>query len=405
MRLLHVVPTYLPAIRYGGPVVAVHGLCRALASRGHRVEVYTTSIDGRRDSDVPHGEPVLLDGVTVRYFASPILRRLAWAPSLARTLHPQLEGADLVHLHSVFLWPTAMAGRLARQMGTPYVLSPRGMLVKALLRHRHPTLKRAWIELVERRNLEHAAAIHVTSEIEAVAFAEFGFRARQIAVIPNGVDPVENPGTNPPLSADIARLATFSPLILSFGRLSWVKRLDRLIEAFAHIQAANLAPPNLAIVGTDDEGLAPRLRAAAERLGVADRVHIVPRTVAGADKEFLLAAADCVVQASLSESFGNTAVEAMQRGKPVIVSAAVGAAKIVCGSGGGLIVDDSLAQLADAMERLAQQPDLATRMGQKGQDYVNANCGWDQIATQMEELYRSVIDASGPRLRGRHADV
>ena len=400
MRLLHVVPTYLPAIRYGGPVVAVHGLCRALASRGHQVEVYTTSIDGRQDSDVPHGEPVLLDGVTVRYFASPMLRRLAWAPSLRRALYPRLEAADLVHLHSVFLWPTAVAGRLARQAATPYVLSPRGMLVKTLLESRHPALKRAWIALIERRNLEHAAAIHVTSEVEAAAFAEIGFRVRQVATIPNGVETAESPSMNPQPPDDLARLAAVSPLILSFGRLSWVKRLDRLIEAFARIQTAHLA-----IVGTDDETLAPGLRAAAERLGVSDRVHIVPRTVTGADKEFLLAAAHCVVQASLSESFGNTAMEAMQRGKPVIVSAAVGAAEIVRRTGGGLIVDDSVSQLADAMERLARQPDQAIRMGKQGQDYVTANCGWARIAERMEELYRSIIGTPGPGLRGRREDA
>src|SRR5260370_167350 len=43
MRILHVVPTYLPATRYGGPIYAVHGLCRALAARGHDVTVFTTN--------------------------------------------------------------------------------------------------------------------------------------------------------------------------------------------------------------------------------------------------------------------------------------------------------------------------------------------------------------------------
>jgi glycosyltransferase involved in cell wall biosynthesis len=388
MRLLHVVPTYLPATRYGGPIFAVHGLCRALASRGHQVEVFTTSIDGKRNSEVPHGEPVLLDGVTVRYFASPILRRLAWAPSLGAALHARLAGADLVHLHSIFLWPTAAAGRLARRSGVPYVLSPRGMLVKALVQRRHPRLKRAWIALIERRNLEGAAAIHVTSEIEAAAFAEFSFRVRRVAAIPNGVETTESPSVNAPPAADIAHLAALSPLVLSFGRLSWVKRLDRLIEAFARTTSGNLA-----IVGTDDEGLAPQLRAVSERLGIAHRVHLVPRTVTGADKEFVFAAATCIVQVSLSESFGNTAVEAMQRGIPVIVTASVGAAEIVRLAGGGLIVDDSLAQLADAIDLLAQQPHSAAQMGKTGRDYVNANCDWAQVAARMETLYRSIVVA------------
>ena len=46
MRILHVVPSYLPAVRYGGPIFAVHGLCRALAARGHEVQVFTINIDG-----------------------------------------------------------------------------------------------------------------------------------------------------------------------------------------------------------------------------------------------------------------------------------------------------------------------------------------------------------------------
>src|SRR5262249_2892122 len=69
MRILHVVPTYLPAVRYGGPIFAVHGLCRALARRGHHVEVFTTNVDGSGASPVPLGEPVDLDGVQIRYFS------------------------------------------------------------------------------------------------------------------------------------------------------------------------------------------------------------------------------------------------------------------------------------------------------------------------------------------------
>jgi hypothetical protein len=75
VRLLHVVPTYLPAVRYGGPVFAVHGLCRALASRD-AVEVFTSNINGSSKSAVP----VDLDGVRVWYFSSDVLTRLSWAP-------------------------------------------------------------------------------------------------------------------------------------------------------------------------------------------------------------------------------------------------------------------------------------------------------------------------------------
>src|SRR5690242_1229236 len=111
MRILHVVPTYFPAVRYGGPIFAVHGLCRALVDLGHDVEVYTTNVDGSETSPVPVGEPVFLDGVQIRYFPSPLFRRLYWAPAMGEMLGRSVIGFDLIHLHSVFLWPTWMAAR------------------------------------------------------------------------------------------------------------------------------------------------------------------------------------------------------------------------------------------------------------------------------------------------------
>src|SRR5262245_18790017 len=166
MRILHVVPSYLPAARYGGPIFAVHGLCRALATRGHQVEVFTTNVDGPSNSAVPLGVPVPLDGVTVRYFQSRILRRLYWSPSLRRVLAGETSSFDVVHLHSVFLWPTWAAARAASKAHVPYLISPHGMLVKDLIRRRSRYTKSAWIHLVEKFNLEHASALHVTSELE-----------------------------------------------------------------------------------------------------------------------------------------------------------------------------------------------------------------------------------------------
>src|SRR5215469_775377 len=121
MRILHVVPSYLPAVRYGGPIFAVHGLCRALAARGHHVEVFTTSVDGPQDSPVPVGIPVPVEGVQVRYFRSHRLRRLYWSPPLAKALGARIGGFAVVHLHSVFLWPTWVAARAAKRSRVPYL--------------------------------------------------------------------------------------------------------------------------------------------------------------------------------------------------------------------------------------------------------------------------------------------
>jgi glycosyltransferase involved in cell wall biosynthesis len=385
MRILHVLPTYLPAVRYGGPIFAVHGLCRALVARGHEVEVITTNVDGTEDSAVPLGERVDLDGVGVRYFASKFLRRLSWAPRLARVLKEDIHRFDLLHLHSVFLWPTWVAATSARTANVPYLLSPRGMLVKELIERRNRIVKVAWINLIERTNLESAAAIHVTSELEAMELLRFKWRLPRIAMIPNGVEKLESNSGGAPFG-DVKEIASQQPLVLFLGRINWKKGLDRLLKAFSLTNRGRLA-----IVGPDDGGLVPELQRLAEKLKITDRVRFLPRTVLNYDKELLFSASKVFVLSSYSENFGNAVLEAMQRGVPVVVTPEVGAAMIVQQSGGGIVVSGDPAPLSEAISRLIDDPAIALSTGDAGRRYVSEHYGWSRIAAQMEILYESLV--------------
>ena len=380
MLILNVIPSYLPAVRYGGPIFATHALCKALAARGHEVHVFTTNIDGPGNSPVPTGLPVNLEGVRVRYFPCPLVRRLYWAPALGRALESEVGKFDIVHLHSVFLWPTWAAARAARKAGVPYVLSPRGMLVKDLINRRSWLAKSIWINGFERPNVARAAAVHLTSQLEATELQRFGWQLPQAVVIPNGVD--EPSLTNGEISSEVERIAAEQPLILFLGRISWKKGLDRLLHAFACTDVGKLA-----IVGSDDEGLAPQLLKLSRSLGIENRVRILPRTVIGFEKERLFAAAQVFVLTSYSENFGNTVLEAMRRRVPVVVTPEVGAADIVRESGGGLVVAGDAISLGAAICKLTSDMDLARSMGEAGQRHAIAHYSWTNIVARMEDLY------------------
>jgi glycosyltransferase involved in cell wall biosynthesis len=383
MRMLHVIPSYLPAVRYGGPIFATHSLCKALAARGHEVQVFTTNIDGSGNSAVPIGVAVNVEGVQVRYFSCPSLRRLYWAPALGRALESEIGKFDAVHAHSVFLWPTWAATRAARKACVPYALSPRGMLVKDLIGRRNWLVKSAWIKIIERSNVEEAAAVHLTSQLEAEELQRFGWGLPRLAVIPNGVDEPTDCGGE--IATEVRMIAAEQPLVLFLGRLSWKKGLDRLLRAFVSTRAGKLA-----IVGTDDEGLAPRLVKLAEELRIANRVHILPRTIIGCEKEHLFAAARVFALTSYSENFGNTVLEAMRRRVPVVVTPEVGAASIVQESGGGVVVAGDPILLGAAISQLTSNMDLARSMGEAGQRHATAHCSWTSIAARMEHLYESL---------------
>lgn len=390
MKLLHVVSSYLPAMRYGGTIVSVHGLCRALVERGHDVEVYTTSVDGPRDSDVPHGAPVVIDGVKVSYFRSSQLRRLYWAPDLKKALAAHVAEFDVVHTHAIFLWPLWAAARAAARAHVPYVVSLRGMLERDLVDNKNPLLKGLWIAAIERHNLEGAAAIHVTSAREAAEAAAFGFSLPMVREIANGVtiDDAAGQAVAPAIDA----IVNGEPYVLFLGRINWKKGLDRLIGAWSRVPAARLV-----IAGNDEENYRAVLDGMAARFGVSERIAFTG-SVHGADKAALLANARMLVLPSYSENFGNVVIEAMAAGCPVIVSRAVGLADAVQSSRAGLVVDGDPDTLSGAMSLLLNDAGMRREMGERGRAVTTERYTWQVVAAQMEDLYAAVLNTAS-----RHA--
>lgn len=374
MRLLHVAATWWPAVRYGGPIVSTRGLCRALARAGDVVQVLTTAVDGERDSAVPLGLDVEDGGVHVRYHRSRFLRRIYWSPALGHSLALEAPRAQVVHAHAVFLWPTAAAARAARRAGRPFVLSPRGMLVRGLIEARSRLTKRAWIALVERANLRDAAAVHATSEHEREALRELGLGPLpRIAVIPNGVDlpPAPPPGPG-------------QRRVLFVGRLGAEKRIELLLQAVAGVDGATLD-----IVGPDPSGMRDTLARRAAALGLGDRVVFAGGTDA-AGVQSALARCDVLALVSRSENFGNVVVEAMAARRPVVVTRAVGAADLVRTAGAGRVVDDEAASIAAALRGLLDQSAAAVAMGDAGRAYVGRELSWDAVAARMRALYAEI---------------
>jgi glycosyltransferase involved in cell wall biosynthesis len=384
MRILHVVPTYLPAVRYGGPIFAVHSLCRALHARGHEVHVFTTNVDGNSKTSVRLDAPTVMNGVLVHYFPCPIVRRLYWSPALGLALRRDILGYDVIHLHSVFLWPTSVAAHLAQRNKIPYVISPRGMLIKELIRRKSSIAKLAWIRLFERKNIERASAVHLTSGLERLELLKFGWSLPRTEIIPNGID--EPLSYKVSLGRDLDDLIEKKPLTLFLGRLNWKKGLDRLLFAFAKTQTGHLA-----IVGPDEDGYASKISELVRKLNLQSRVFLVPRSVVGDEKETLFAAAASFVLPSYSENFGNAVLEAMVRGVPVIVTPEVGAADIVRESGGGFVVDGNPDSLSKALTQLMENEALGKGMGEAGRQHVRSQYKWNIIAADIENLYRACV--------------
>lgn len=369
LKLLHVVPTYLPARRYGGPIVAVHGLCKALAARGHEIDVFTTNVDGEGVLDVPVGEPVTLDGVRVHYFRSEF-PRLYWSRSMPLR---NVATYDLVHSHAVYLWPGVAAARAARKAGVPYVISPRGMLVPELIRGKSRIVKTAWLQLVERRALAGAAAIHFTSQLEWDDARRTGLPLPSPFVVPNGIDVPPKP--------DVPR---DDHTLVFLGRINWKKGLDRVIEALQRLPGVRFIA-----AGNDEESLTPTLIELAQKFGVADRVQFLG-PVYGEAKHELLARATLFVLLSQSENFGNAVLEALAMETPAVLSPGVGLADDVVRARAGAIGAESIAELL-------RDPARRAEMGGNGRALVESRFAWPRVAAEMEKEYETCCSTTSRR--------
>jgi glycosyltransferase involved in cell wall biosynthesis len=165
---------------------------------------------------------------------------------------------------------------------------------------------------------------------------------------------------------------------VNFAFAGWLvpgKGVHVLIEAFARA-VARCPACRLHILGaSDDNAYVHQLHELVRRLVPANTIRFL-----GWRKDVLdvLAAVDSLVLPSFSEGVPRSIVEAMAFGKPVIATA-VGGVPALLGDGAfGIVVapDDSVA-LADALVRVASEPQLRIALGQKARAEARSRYGFD----------------------------
>jgi len=100
--------------------------------------------------------------------------------------------------------------------------------------------------------------------------------------------------------------------------------------------------------------------------------------------------ARCVVTPALGEDYGLTAIEAMAHGRPVIVcSDGGGLVDFIEDGVNGLVVEPTAGAIADAVERLASDDDLAAELGRgalrRSRDYT-WDRGWSEIRAAIRQI-------------------
>ena len=395
MNILHVIPSFAPAWRYGGPISAAYGMTRALVRSGHEVTVFTTNLDGAGVLDVPIAKPVDVDGVETWYFPVQWPRWYYYSRELNRQLINHAADFDVVHIHSIFLWPTTAAARACRNAGVPYVSRPAGMLqadhlsTSYLSNARSLTSrlkKQLYLKTVGKSDINGAAALHFTSKSELDSSNPGKYDTRKF-VASLGVD---LPSVNHTSSDSVLKkqsIRSEKQVILFLSRLDRVKGLDVL--AYAMERLLHRDDWVLVVAGEGTSAYRQVLENDFAQRGLTQRVEFTGMVV-GEKKGETLSNADIFVLPSYQDSFGVSAVEAMATGLPVVVSDQVGVSDSITSSGAGLVVPLKADALAASIETLLEDKQLQYQMGQSGRVLAEREFSWDAVIDRTIEMYQEL---------------
>jgi glycosyltransferase involved in cell wall biosynthesis len=302
-----------------------------------------------------------------------LAKEVAETLGTARRLASLAKSFDMIHSNS--LWThldCALAGRIAHR---PVLLELHDLVRPGLGRH----VQRAAVSLAS-----------CTIAVSRAVAESVGGRPRNVHVVPQGVDPERfQPG--PPDASWRARLSSDpeEPIIGVVGRVDPEKGIRTVVQAMAMLEGP-ARRSHLAVVGApalDDGSYESELRA--EAAGVlGDRCRFVGPVD---DVPTVLRSLDVLVNASTSEPFGLSVLEAQACGVPVIGTASGGIPEFVTDGETGLLVEPGRADaLAAGLNRLLGTSGLREDLREGARNGVVAHHTIAARAETVAHLYRSL---------------
>jgi glycosyltransferase involved in cell wall biosynthesis len=307
---------------------------------------------------------------------------------MTRAIENSINNFDLVYIVAVWNYPTAIAAYYCRKNKKPYIISPRGLLYPCVLKKK---FYKKWLyyNLVTKRDLKLAAAIHYTSLDEKEACHEFLGLENKAFVVPNGINPAEfNNLPDARIFRERYPVLKNKKIILFLGRINWKKGLDILLDAYG-VLAKEREDVHLVVAGNDEGGYIEKVKERVANLGLKRRV-IFTGIVNDKVKLEAFAASDVFILPSYSENFGIAAVEAMACARPVIISERVGISREVKENNAGLVAEFSAEGIYRAIKLFLDNPAQAKILACNGQKMAIDSYNIESVAERMLDVFREV---------------
>ncbi len=380
MKVLHIIPSYLPFEKYGGPVYSVHLLCKYLLKKSIDVKVFTTAKNFK--------EKDIIDGVEIKYFNYYGYEHYNFSPLFFISLLKEIRNFDLVHITGIWNFPVLAGSYVSRKFKIPYIISPIGTLDPDVFKRKSYIFKKIYYNLVSKKDLEKASLIHYTTEYEKEKTEKYLKIKNRGIVLPRGIELKEFEEFDNSIFNKFYFLRD-KKYILFLSRINWKKGLDILIPSFYEI-SKEFKNIYLLISGPDNEGYSKIIKKTIKYYGIEDKV-IFTGPLSGKEKIGILKNAEIFVLPSYSENFGLAAVEAMACKTPVIISNKVGIYDEVRKNKAGIVVDTNPESIYKGIKFLLENHKVKEEISINGRKLVERYYNIEKLAEKMIRIYEEIL--------------
>ena len=383
MRIAFFTNCYKPLVN--GVVTSISSLKEAYERKGHEVYIFAPRVEDYLDQEknVFRYRSVNLTSKVKYPLPIPLSFR---AKKVITEFNP-----DIVHFHHPFLLslPAIMYGR---KLGIPKILTIHTQYEQYAY-YVSPVPERVTHEAIKMiiSNLAYKTDCITTPSASMKKIIEnYGIKNR-IEVIPNAIHLISFKEDDELKRTEIKKqynLKEDDKIILFVGRVASEKSIDRIIKALAIIKKRNTDKEKLLIVGNGPA--MDELKQLARTLKVEEDV-IFAGTISYEEIQHYYKMAYVFTIASTTETFGIVTIEALASGVPVVAVKAPGAADILTDAVDGLLVDDDVEKIANALEKIIKEPELREKLS-RGALKTSEKYSINTISEVMLNLYREVIE-------------
>jgi glycogen(starch) synthase len=373
-----------PPSSIGGTAGHVDGLAHALVRLGHEVAVITRRMPGTERMSETAGVRELRADVDLPWLPDSDVAATASGNHalVARMAALGDWRPDVVHAHD---WRVAWAADVASALfDAPVVTTFHGTERGRHGGHLGPgegvdVNSVEWWQASRSRRVIAATKLLVRDIVDG-----FELDPELVRRIPGGIDPQWWRTAGPDESTPAVR----GGMVLAWGRVQYEKGFQVLARAIASLRY-RVAGLECTIAGRGS--YLPELQSQIDLAGVGELVELAG-FVDDDDLRAAIHRAGCVVIPSLYEPFGVVALEALAGGAPLIVADTGGLAELVGGTGSALLFEPGNAkELADCIERVLTDQQLADGLVRRGHELLEASYSWDAIAARTAAVYHDAV--------------